>query len=276
MIFSFTLKTKPRRYERILWTQFAQSYKYLCSDNSMHYDHFISHQQQVTNSPTPISDSVVFLSRSPTSIISFLSGTSVQVTRLFSNFPVRRNQFRGLRRLQDTLVAIEKLALSFALAHPKVQLGLTHGMERVFSKPCCEDRTEAVRLVLGRQRAASLVQLLMSRDEFEVELFLPRPDASEDKRLFAATPRLSFVFVNNRPVEMGEFHKVRCLPPVFVDRTKPECDEKKLKKMWDNLSIATVLCTIQLHRVRRIERAESKFHHYGFPVLEKIWSAEIF
>ena len=64
----------------------------------------------------------------------FFLGTTVTVTNLFKNIPVRRQFYEGSRKAAEELKRIEKVVKHLSIIHPKLRVTLAHNKCLIWHK----------------------------------------------------------------------------------------------------------------------------------------------
>ena len=76
-------------------------------------------------------------------------GTSVVVTGLFQNIPVRRQLYKTGKKCRDEFKRVEDVLLAYGLSHPNVRIVLRHNSNLIWQKPQVEDLASSARTVFG-------------------------------------------------------------------------------------------------------------------------------
>ncbi|XP_078572992.1 PMS1 protein homolog 1-like [Branchiostoma floridae x Branchiostoma japonicum] len=136
-------------------------------------------------------------------------GTTITVTNLFKNVPVRRQYYSAPKRRKEELKRVEDIMMALGVIKPDVRFSLIHNKCTVWQKNKYPDHRTALRTVLGTG-TMSLLQGVEHRSlepQVEVQGFLPKPGADPQAVTRATTDR-SFVFFNERPVQMKGVEKL--------------------------------------------------------------------
>jgi DNA mismatch repair protein MutL len=102
-------------------------------------------------------------------------GTTVEVADLFFNTPARR---KYMKSPAAELRQISQLLQAYALARPDVQVSLTVDGRGVFDCPPASDLHARAGDVLGRDRLAGMIPVLVEAPGLELEGFLGAPENS--------------------------------------------------------------------------------------------------
>ncbi|KAI8492104.1 ATP-binding mismatch repair protein [Branchiostoma belcheri] len=136
-------------------------------------------------------------------------GTTITVTNLFKNVPVRRQYYSAPKRRKEELKRVDDILMAFGIIKPDVRFSLIHNKSTVWQKNKSPDHRSALLKVLGTGTMALLqgVEHRSLEPQVEVQGFLPKPGADPQAVTRAATDR-SFVFFNERPVQMKGVEKL--------------------------------------------------------------------
>lgn len=136
-------------------------------------------------------------------------GTTVSVTNLFKNLPVRKQCFKSAKRCKEELRRIEDLMIGFGLAHCALRLTLKHNRCIIWQKIQTSDFGSNVSLIFG----AALFQQLtpVNHQSFspmiKIRSFVPKPEA-EVSVVSRSTPDKIYVLVNERCVILKQLNQV--------------------------------------------------------------------
>eukprot|EP00058_Branchiostoma_floridae_P015233 XP_002600721.1 hypothetical protein BRAFLDRAFT_83463 [Branchiostoma floridae] len=135
-------------------------------------------------------------------------GTTITVTNLFKNVPVRRQYYSAPKRRKEELKRVEDIMMALGVIKPDVRFSLIHNKCTVWQKNKYPDHRTALRTVLGTGTMSLLlgVEHRSLEPQVEVQGFLPKPGADPQTVTRATTDR-SFVFFNERPVQMKGVEK---------------------------------------------------------------------
>ncbi|XP_019630409.1 PREDICTED: PMS1 protein homolog 1-like [Branchiostoma belcheri] len=136
-------------------------------------------------------------------------GTTITVTNLFKNVPVRRQYYSAPKRRKEELKRVDDILMAFGIIKPDVRFSLIHNKSTVWQKNKSADHRSALLKVLGTGTMALLqgVEHRSLEPQVDVHGFLPKPGADPQAVTRAATDR-SFVFFNERPVQMKGVEKL--------------------------------------------------------------------
>ena len=128
-------------------------------------------------------------------------GTTVSVTNLFKNVPVRKQYYRSPKRCKEDLKKVEEVILAFGITHPRVRFVFKHNKTLVWQKMQTSDFKTNLQLVLGSAIMQQLVSISYQSFDpmLKVHGYVPKLDA--DLVLVSRTTADKlFLIVNNRPV----------------------------------------------------------------------------
>ncbi|XP_018028240.1 mismatch repair endonuclease pms1 [Hyalella azteca] len=160
-------------------------------------------------------------------------GTTVLVTKLFHDLPVRLKYHCDVRRKKEQLKKIEGLLMAYAIAHPALHLSATHE-KQPFIRKCAATNTLNAMHAIFPECASSFTNISRNKDQIKISVHLPRTSSlksrpqdknnSQEHRPSAAnksskknlqtlppychpsTDRL-FVIINGRPVTHKQVQK---------------------------------------------------------------------
>ena len=119
-------------------------------------------------------------------------GTRIEVSHLFNSVPVRRKFLKTEVTEASHIIHLAKL---YALAHSKITFSLIENGRTLFRSPACEDLTDRVREIFGRNLAETLFPLEHTEDQLKLLGLIGKPGFSRPTR------KEMIFFVNRRPVE---------------------------------------------------------------------------
>ena len=120
-------------------------------------------------------------------------GTTVEVTRIFQNVPVRR---RFLRSPATEGSRSSEAVLKMALARPEIAFRLVSDGRETLSAPAAADRRGRIASVAGPETASSLIEISSGEPRFlSLHGFIGPPDVSRSNRSHV------HIFINGRPVD---------------------------------------------------------------------------
>ncbi|KAM9710919.1 PMS1 protein homolog 1 isoform 1-T3 [Menidia menidia] len=136
-------------------------------------------------------------------------GTSVSVMKLFKNLPVRRQYYSSTKRCKEELKKVQDLLMAFAIVKPELRLVLVHNKVVLWQKARAVDSRSALLATLGPGAVANLFPVHQHREQPEIVLdgFFPKPGADYSSTS-SSNPDKTFIFVNNRPVQLKEIMKL--------------------------------------------------------------------
>ena len=128
-------------------------------------------------------------------------GTTISVTNLFKNVPVRKQYYRSPKRCKEDLKKVEEVVLAFGITHPRVRLVFKHNKTIVWQKMQTSDFKTNLQLVLGSAIMQQLVPIACQSFDpmLKVHGYVPKPDADLGLVSRTTADKL-FLIVNNRPV----------------------------------------------------------------------------
>jgi DNA mismatch repair protein MutL len=122
----------------------------------------------------------------------FSKGTTIEITDLFFNTPVRRkflkSSFTEKAHIIDTLQ-------NYCLAYPEIAFRLFIDEQEVLNTHQVNSQRERIAQVFGVDFLDKLDFKTISEDKYKIELFLGREDLSRSKR------SRQLIFINRRPVK---------------------------------------------------------------------------
>uniref|UniRef100_UPI00358FD67D PMS1 protein homolog 1 isoform X1 n=1 Tax=Myxine glutinosa TaxID=7769 RepID=UPI00358FD67D len=136
-------------------------------------------------------------------------GTTVTVTKLFKNLPVRKQLYSGAKKCKDELRRLEELLIAYGVMKPGVRLSLTHNKMMVWQKAAASDHRSALLLCLGSNVVNSLLPVQHEAPALQLSIvgFVPRPGSDRSLTSTSGTER-SLLAINGRPVYMKELLKM--------------------------------------------------------------------
>ena len=136
-------------------------------------------------------------------------GTTVAVSNLFKNFPVRKKAYKSTKRCNDDLKKVEQILLAFGLAFPNVRFSLKHNKIKLWDKEQATDLKSNVSLIFGPVLSQQLmpVNYQCFNPMVKLHVYIPKPSA-DPSLLTRSKPDRLFTLVNSRPVEIKAISKV--------------------------------------------------------------------
>lgn len=137
------------------------------------------------------------------------TGTTVVVTNLFKNLPVRKQFLSSKKKCKEELKKIEDLVMSFGCIHPEVRLVLWHNKSIIWQKGKVNDYKTAMVTVLGSPVMAQMDKVEYEDEEYGFQFtgYLPKMDSDPSVTCRANNDRC-FIFINDRPVMVKEIAQV--------------------------------------------------------------------
>ena len=130
-------------------------------------------------------------------------GTTVTVTNLFRNLPVRKQFFSSAKKLREQLNGVEDILMAFAISNPAVQFKLINDRSMIWQKPKSKDERSAFLLVLPS--TGMNLQSLSTKCEttnIDIKIFFPK------SYLRRKSLDRFFLFINKRPVRHKKIEKI--------------------------------------------------------------------
>lgn len=152
-----------------------------------------------------------------------VQGTTVIVSNLFKNLPVRRQLMGSSRKAQDELKQVESVVKSLAVIKPNIRVTLSHNKCLIWQKTPCSNISNSFAQVVGYSTSQQLEVLsLKVNEEISVEMLIPKRNC-DITMLAKSTPAFSLVFVNGRPVLHKKLLKIlhQQLTAKFGDNFSP-------------------------------------------------------
>ena len=139
-------------------------------------------------------------------------GTTIAVSDLFNNFPVRKKSYKNTKRCSEELRKIEQLLLAFGLAFPGVRFSLKHNKIKLWEKEQTSDLKSNVSLIFGPVLSHNLMPINYQcfSPMVKLQLYVPKPTANLSLVARSRPDRL-IVLVNGRPVDLKAVSKVSAI-----------------------------------------------------------------
>lgn len=134
-------------------------------------------------------------------------GTSIVVSNLFKNVPVRRQYYNNPKRRKDELKKVEDMMLSFCVAAPEVHLTLVHEKNTMIQK----NPAKGINHSLMNVFPTVYKKLKAEAKEVEgvkLEVYLPDRGFCADQSTSRSCSDRLFVIVNRRPVSHKSIEKM--------------------------------------------------------------------
>ena len=137
-------------------------------------------------------------------------GTTIAVSDLFKNFPVRKKSYKNTKHCSEELRKIEQLLLAFGLAFPGVRFSLKHNKIKIWDKEQASDHKSNVSLIFGPVLSHNLmpVNYQCFSPMVKLQLYVPKPSA-DLSLVTRSRPDRMIILVNGRPVDIKAISKVR-------------------------------------------------------------------
>ncbi|XP_055967586.1 PMS1 protein homolog 1 isoform X2 [Sorex fumeus] len=136
-------------------------------------------------------------------------GTTVTVSKLFKNLPVRKQFYSTAKKCKDEIKKILDLLMSYAILKPELRIIFVHNKAVVWHKTRVSNHKMALTSVLGIATMEHMESFEYHSEESQIYLsgFLPKLDADHSFTNLS-TPERSFIFVNNRPIHQKDILKL--------------------------------------------------------------------
>lgn len=166
-------------------------------------------------------------------------GTTISVTNLFKNIPVRKQYYKNSKHCKEDLKKVEDIVLSFGITHPQVRFVLKHNKSIIWQKMQTSDFKINLQLVLGSTIMQQLVPITFQHFDpmLKIQGYIPKRDA-DFTLVSRTTADKLFLIVNNRPVAVKPVIQVNanqlnlasfpCRP-----RNEAKLNHKSLLFCWD-------------------------------------------
>jgi len=119
-------------------------------------------------------------------------GTSIEVTKLFYNTPVRS---KFLKSDATEMGRISETVINLALAHPEIYFEVTHNSRKVYTLEPTDDLLKRITSFFGRELADKLIPGAFNDGYLGVTAFLGPPSETR------SNAKSQFIFVNRRFVK---------------------------------------------------------------------------
>ena len=118
-------------------------------------------------------------------------GTQISINNLFYNVPAR---LKFLKTEMTEMSHITKQVSWAALAHPDISFLLQHNQKKVIDVRPCEDLTQRIRLLYGKEMTENLVEIEAELPNFHLHCWLGKPNVNKSNRNW------QLFFLNRRPI----------------------------------------------------------------------------
>ena len=135
------------------------------------------------------------------------NGTTITVSNLFRDFPVRKQTFKTAKSQKDELKRIEDLLMSFALIYNNVRITLRNNKREVWRKNRTSSLGYSIQELFKSKVMQELTECNIDEEEFKIYGFIPKKDSNVQLVGRSMSDRI-FIFVNKRPVVMTVIKKV--------------------------------------------------------------------
>ncbi|RZF47349.1 hypothetical protein LSTR_LSTR012853 [Laodelphax striatellus] len=137
-----------------------------------------------------------------------LKGTTVTVTDLFKNLPVRRQVMSCTKRMNEELKKVENVVKSLSVINPGVRVSLAHNKCLIWQKTAVKDLRLSVMQVFSYNLSKYLHHIVHHNNKVELEMLVPKHDC-DIKYLCSGTGTEAYhLFVSKRPVKDKDVEKV--------------------------------------------------------------------
>ncbi len=119
------------------------------------------------------------------------TGTTMEVSDLFFNTPVRR---KFLRSTQTEMAHIAEALLRIALAHPQVHFTLRHNDREVYDLPPADPWIERIQRALGAEIAGRLIWVESRDESIALSGYVAHPSQSRSNQ------KMQYLFLNGRSI----------------------------------------------------------------------------
>ncbi|XP_078464494.1 PMS1 protein homolog 1 isoform X4 [Lampetra planeri] len=136
-------------------------------------------------------------------------GTTVCITKLFKNLPVRKQFYSTAKKCKEELKKIEDLFVAYGVIHPDIRFSLAHNKAVVWQKPRVADQRTALLRCLGTTVMGGMipVQHQASTMQLSISGFVPKPGSDPGITSSTGSDRC-LVAINGRPVHYKDLLKL--------------------------------------------------------------------
>ena len=134
-------------------------------------------------------------------------GTTVIVTNLFKDLPVRKQLYKTDKSLKDEVKKIEELLISYGLVYHNARLTLSNNKKEIWRKNRASNLHFSIRELFKSRISQELAELWIEDDSFKIHGFIPKKDC-DYQVIGRATQDRIFLSVNKRPVSISQIKKV--------------------------------------------------------------------
>ena len=184
------------------------------------------------------------------------NGTTIIVTNLFKDLPVRKQLYRTDKSLKDEVKRIEELLISYGLVYHNARLTLTNNKKEIWRKNRASNLHFSIRELFKSRISQELTEVLIEEDSFKIHGFIPKKTC-DFQVISRGTGDRIFISVNKRPVSIAKIKKVckniDCLSS-FI-HTFLTLSLNEVKRSF------TFLIDISIYQIKSISRHTSVWHH---------------
>ncbi|KAK4323866.1 hypothetical protein Pmani_005503 [Petrolisthes manimaculis] len=137
------------------------------------------------------------------------NGTTVSVSNLFKNIPVRRQYYTNTKRRKEELKKVQDIVMALSLAAPATHFTLSHDKNCIIQKSPAQDLRGAV-----MNSFPTVFKYMVKKerhiDDFpgRIVLYLPSPGCCGNPNLTRTTSDRLFILINQRPVTHKSIEKM--------------------------------------------------------------------
>lgn len=135
------------------------------------------------------------------------NGTTITVSNLFRDLPVRKQTFKSTKSQKDELKKIEDLLMSFALIYNNVRITLRNNKKEIWRKNRTSSLSYSIQELFKSKVMQELDECKIDGQDFKIYGFIPKKNCNVQTVGRSMSDRI-FVFVNKRPVVMTTIKKV--------------------------------------------------------------------
>ncbi|KAK7863527.1 hypothetical protein R5R35_004977 [Gryllus longicercus] len=147
----------------------------------------------------------------------FKKGTTVVVSNLFSNVPVRRKFISSSNKAKTEFKKTEVIVKNFAIINSGVYFSFFHNKCMVWQKSPAQTLKESLKGILGYPVANQLEEISTDKNKNSIVLVVPRKDCKDMATLCFASVDVMRTFINQRPVRYSKLQKIvlNCIAEYF-------------------------------------------------------------
>ncbi|MEA3430416.1 MAG: DNA mismatch repair endonuclease MutL [Nanoarchaeota archaeon] len=119
-------------------------------------------------------------------------GSTIEVTDLFFNTPVRKKHLKSVKaELNHTIDIVTR----YSLIHPEISIKLIHDTKTIINSPASEDILNNIVNIYGTDIAKKLIKVNYETEKISIKGFISKPELTRsDKEMIS-------IFVNNRYIK---------------------------------------------------------------------------